>query len=249
MRSRSAASLASFLGGCGSSAYPAPSAAPQAPPASGAAAVGPHSASSGGSAQGPGPLRRLRAPPRPQPTAPQAPLWATKVCGPASGSLVPRCQGPGLCGRQVVCPPLAPSGFLATSGASCAGAPTPAPPPSGRAARRFCPCWRPPRLYRSARFLRPCFAAGSGGARLVPQPRRPIRSAAASLRKLRLALLLSGSALGFAELAGSPPASFSGQRLRPRGALGGPPQAPARLLTARPPGAFVLARSSLRFGW
>lgn len=160
----------------------------------------------------------------------------TRAAALVSGKPTPRASRYAalLRGRSSLAQPPAggcPLRFLATPGASCAGAPAPAPPPAGRAARQRLPR-ASPRLFRppgcALASLR-ASAVRATPAAPVP-PSAPLRAPAASLW---LPLLCSGGPLGFAGAAGPPPA----RALRASGPL------------ASTPGGKGASLRSAPFGW
>ena len=109
--------------------------------------------------------------------------------------------------------------FLATPGASCAGAPAPAPPPAGRA-RPLPPIRAAPRLLRPPGVALAPLRAPAVRATPAAPPPHPLRCGLPPLA-LWLPLLCSGSALGFAGAAGAPharPLRASWRQLPRRGA-------------------------------
>jgi hypothetical protein len=199
--------------------------------------------------QCPGP-RGYRLPPQPPPQPQLLPPSSLRQEQQRNAAL--------LRGRSFLAQPRrgCPLRFLATPGAyACgppSGAPRAAPCGPGRPRRFAGPVRRlRPRFARRARPpslppgsfarppLRPRFAAGSGGSRCPPQPRRPIRSAAGS-RRLRSGCPCSAPGRLWASRGppGPPrsgPFGASGRLLPRRG--GGPPQAAA--LLASPPRLFA----------
>ena len=109
--------------------------------------------------------------------------------------------------------------FLATPGASCAGAPAPAPPPPGRACP-LPPIRAAPRLLRPPGIALASLRAPAVRATPAAPPPHPLRCGLPPLA-LWLPLLCSGAALGFAGAAGPPlarPLRASWRQLPRRGA-------------------------------